>query len=203
MNRLWLAALLLAACAADAHLAAALGLSAAAPRIAEPAAGARLTAGAPAVALFDLTGVPLDGIDEMELVLSLDGGQTFPHCVSRDLPPGASRAVWTAPDLSASRAVLGVRTGGRGKAERVVAVSAPFEIVAPEPKAPPAAGGALAPGQPALGPSGEPEAALEQIPVSSPSADGPSVAVPALSAGPAREPRPSVSSGPLFLPRRE
>jgi hypothetical protein len=139
----------------------------------------------------------------MELVLSLDGGQTFPHCVSRDLPPGVFRAVWTAPDLSASRAVLGVRTGGRGKAERVVAVSAPFEIVAPEPEAPPPAGGALAPRQPALGPSEGPEADLEQIPVSSPSADGPSAALPALSAGPAGEPRPSVSSGPLFLPRRE
>ena len=139
----------------------------------------------------------------MELVLSLDGGQTFPLCVSRDLPPGASHAVWTTPDLSASRAVLGVRTGGRGREERVVAVSAPFEIVAPEPKASPPAGGALAPRQPGLGPSEEPEADLEEVPVSSPSAEGPSASPSAPSVGFARETRPSVSSGPLFLPRRE
>jgi len=197
MNRLRLATLVLAACSAAASP------RAAAAHVAEPAAGQRLAAGVTAVARFDLAEVPLDGVDEMELVLSLDGGETFPHCVSRDLPPGVSRAVWTPPDLSASRAVLGVRTGGRGKAERVVAVSASFEIVAPEPQASCPARGAFAPRQPGLGPLDEVEADLEQIPVPSPSPDGPPVAAPAPSAQPARDPRPSVSSGPLFLPRRE
>jgi hypothetical protein len=197
MNRLRLASLLFAA-------AAAVGAPAAgAPRVSEPGMGARLAAGTRAVALFDLGGAALDGVDEMELVLSLDGGRTFPHCVSRDLPPGSSRAVWTAPDLPSSRAVLGVRTGGRGREERVVAVSAPFEIVAPEREAPNPNGGALAPRDPAVGPSSGAAADLETIPLPSPDPGAPSAAAPPASTGPDPESRPSAPRGPLFLPRRE
>lgn len=198
MNRLRLATLLLAAGASAAGAA-----PVASPRVFEPAAGSRLAAGAPAVALFDLAGAALAGVEEMELVLSLDGGRTFPHLVSRDLPPGTTRAVWTTPDLPAPNAVLGVRTGGRGREERVVAVSAPFEIVAPEREGPSPAGGALAPREPALGPSEGPEAALEQIPGSSPPTAGPAAPVPAPSTRSARERRPWVLTGSLFLPRRE
>jgi hypothetical protein len=203
MNRLRLAWLLVVAGFVAAGAPADANPHAAPIRFSEPAAGSRLAAGAPAVAFFDLAGATLDGVDEMELVLSLDGGRTFPHRVSRDLPPGATRAVWTPPDLQTPHAVLGVRTGGRGREERVVAVSARFEIVAPAPEASPPAGGALAPRPATLGPSEGREAALEQVPAPSPATNGPSRAVPAPAAGPARGSRPSLSSGPLFLPRRE
>jgi len=209
MNRLHLASLLFATGAAAAGpLAAAGGQAAAglkvqAPRVSEPAAGSRFAAGARGVAVFDLSGVALDGIDEMELVLSLDGGRTFPHCVSRDLSPGASRAVWTAPALPAKSAVLAVRTGGRGETERVVAVSAPFEIVAPEPEAPLPAGGALGSREPAVGPLSGPATDLERVPVPTPCRGAVSLVTPPRAAVPGPEPQAPVSSRPLFLPRRE
>jgi hypothetical protein len=196
MNRLRPALLLLAAAVAAAP-------ASAAPRVSEPGAAARLAAGTPAVALFDLTGASLEGTDEMELVLSLDGGRTFPWCVSRDLPPGTSRALWTVPDVSASSAVLGVRTGGRGEAERVVAVSAPFEIVRPAPEAPAPPGGALAPRDSELGAFAGAAGDVSQRSAAPLSPEAPAGAAPIPDVAPAREPRYPASRGAVFLPRRE
>lgn len=72
--------------------------------------------------------------DESELVLSLDGGMTFPIRVSTELSPCASRFAWHVPALASSQARLGWRTGEgeREDEERIQIVSEPFAIL-PDP----------------------------------------------------------------------
>jgi hypothetical protein len=78
--------------------------------------------------------------NEAELVLSLDGGVTFPLRVSTELSPCAARFAWRVPALATSRARLGLRTGedDREEEERIEVVSDVFAILpdadgAPEP----------------------------------------------------------------------
>jgi hypothetical protein len=73
--------------------------------------------------------------NEAELVLSLDGGLTFPIRVSGDLSPCASRFAWRVPALPTSQARLGLRTGDdeRDDEERIEVVSATFAIL-PDPE---------------------------------------------------------------------
>jgi hypothetical protein len=69
---------------------------------------------------------------EMELVLSLDGGQTFPFRVTEELPAEATRASWRVPALRAARARLALRAGESEEAsesESIRAVSDIFEIL--------------------------------------------------------------------------
>jgi hypothetical protein len=68
--------------------------------------------------------------NEAELVLSLDGGMTFPIRVSTELSPCASRFAWRVPALASSRARLGLRIGEgqREDEERIEIVSEPFTI---------------------------------------------------------------------------
>ncbi len=68
--------------------------------------------------------------DEMELVLSLDGGKTFPVRVSRRLEPGADGVLWRVPALPTEHALLALRAGDGGESdgEELVAVSEPFAI---------------------------------------------------------------------------
>jgi hypothetical protein len=72
--------------------------------------------------------------DEAELVLSLDGGITFPIRVSGEISPHASRFQWRVPALPSSSARLGLRTGDGGweQMERIDVLSAPFAIL-PDP----------------------------------------------------------------------
>jgi len=69
--------------------------------------------------------------DEAELVLSLDGGMTFPIRVSTEISPCASRVAWRVPALASSQARLGWRTGEaeREDEERIEIVGEPFAIL--------------------------------------------------------------------------
>lgn len=95
-----------------------------------PAAGERVSSGATLEARWTLSpGDPRVG-DEAELLLSLDGGHSFPLRVSREVDPESGRAVWRVPSLPSSRARLALRTGRRGEDEfeSIALVGAEFEI---------------------------------------------------------------------------
>ena len=95
-----------------------------------PAAGDSLTPGTSAAVEW----IPTDRVDpsvsEMELVLSLDGGRTFPIRVTREIDPEAASFLWTVPALFSSHARLALRAGnGRARGEAIRFVSEEFEIV--------------------------------------------------------------------------
>ena len=109
-----------------------LGVAAAAgaeARFVAPDTGTALTAGA----LVDVRWVPLcdASVDEVELVLSADGGLTFPVRLTASLPPCASEFRWRVPSLPATRARLAVRRGLKGhpETERLAFVSGEFAIL--------------------------------------------------------------------------
>lgn len=66
----------------------------------------------------------------MELVLSLDGGRTFPVRVTRDLSPSTSGLTWRVPALPSPRARLALRVGDSGEPpdEEILLVSEEFAI---------------------------------------------------------------------------
>jgi hypothetical protein len=101
-------------------------------RFRSPAPGAVLSAGAVLTAAWS---VPCDraDADETELVLSLDGGITFPIRATRSLDACASSYAWRVPDIATANARLGLRQGrrGRGETERILFVSGRFSIVQP------------------------------------------------------------------------
>jgi len=70
-------------------------------------------------------------IDEAEIVLSLDGGRTFPVRVSPDLNPCTAKYVWKVPALPSGEARLALRAGmdESDRSERVEIVSASFRIL--------------------------------------------------------------------------
>lgn len=70
--------------------------------------------------------------DEAEILLSLDGGLTFPIRVSTELSPCASELRWRVPALPTAQARLALRTGeeGREETEEIQLVSEPFAILA-------------------------------------------------------------------------
>lgn len=88
-----------------------------------------LTAGA----LVDVRWVSLcdASANEVELVLSVDGGLTFPVRLTASLPPCASEFRWRVPSLPATRARLAVRGGVKGhpETERLAFVSGQFAIL--------------------------------------------------------------------------
>lgn len=71
--------------------------------------------------------------DEFEVLLSLDGGRTYPVRLTRDLPASTRRVIVSVPALVAREARLLVRAGGDdaeegGRAERDVWTSDVFRI---------------------------------------------------------------------------
>ena len=68
--------------------------------------------------------------DEMELILSLDGGRTFPVRVTRDLGPETRSLTWRVPALPTRHARLALRTGAGGESagETIRLVSEEFAI---------------------------------------------------------------------------
>ena len=70
-------------------------------------------------------------LDETELVLSLDGGTTFPIRVSPELNACASRYLWKVPSLPTAHARLGLRGGleGRNPTETLAVVGSEFRIL--------------------------------------------------------------------------
>jgi hypothetical protein len=61
-------------------------------------------------ALFPKLGVPLSSC-ETEVFLSLDGGRTFPMCISVSFDPKATFFYWTVPNTPTNTAVLDIRFG--------------------------------------------------------------------------------------------
>ena len=77
-------------------------------------------------------GVDRDRFDEMELVLSLDGGRTFPLRLTRRIDPRSDGGTWEVPALPAEHARLALRAGSEESAgsETILEVSAEFAIAA-------------------------------------------------------------------------
>lgn len=94
-----------------------------------PAAGDRLVPGS-IVATTWASNAIAEGVDEGELVLSLDGGRTFSVRVSAEIEPGQTRVDWRVPRVPTAHARLALRFGREGdaKAERIELVSAEFAI---------------------------------------------------------------------------
>jgi hypothetical protein len=78
-------------------------------RFLEPATGGRLEPGSTVHVAWSLEEAP--EFDEMELVLSLDGGQSFPLRVTGDLSVAAKSLLWRVPRLPTAHARLALRTG--------------------------------------------------------------------------------------------
>jgi len=71
--------------------------------------------------------LPAD-VEELEIVLSLDGGRTYPVRVSPELDARERGCRWRVPDLPTGHARLMLRMGGE-EGERVGALSREFRIV--------------------------------------------------------------------------
>jgi hypothetical protein len=95
-----------------------------------PASGDVVAAGASVDVRWTATPDAL-GASEQELVLSLDGGLTFPIRVSPEMSPRSAGLRWIVPDLPSAHARLAVRSGS-GEAsedETLSLVSDEFTIV--------------------------------------------------------------------------
>jgi hypothetical protein len=98
-------------------------------RFLAPGAGATLESGATVRVAWSVAQTRDREPDEMELMLSLDGGRTFLIRVTRDLPPETLVFAWRVPALPTAHAQLALRTG-EGGAEEIALVSGEFAIVA-------------------------------------------------------------------------
>jgi hypothetical protein len=97
-----------------------------------PSLGDRLRPNEPSTVSWSLEPGALAERDEMELVLSLDGGATFPIRVTGKLSTSTRTLDWRVPSLPTARAVLALRAGNEEDDERetLLAVSEPFTIAA-------------------------------------------------------------------------
>lgn len=101
----------------------------AAPGFLRPAAGGRLESGTVVELLWNLDGVPPNA-QESELVLSLDGGRTFPIRLTADFEPATHRILWRVPALPTDQARLALRAGNDEEPaqETIQIVSSAFVI---------------------------------------------------------------------------
>jgi hypothetical protein len=108
------------------------GAAGATGRFTAPGSGGPFDSGATVRVAWDLPGGSAEAFDEMELVLSLDGGRTFPIRVTRDLGPSARSLFFRVPALPTTRARLALRAGGGEEpgAEEILLVSDEFVIEA-------------------------------------------------------------------------
>ena len=115
-----------------ASLACAITLSAEASesRFLAPAAGDILASGVPHEARWISPCESERDADEMEVLLSVDDGHTFPIRLTAELPLCASSFRWKVPSVSSDHARLAVRVGrdGHAESEAIVFVSPPFRI---------------------------------------------------------------------------
>jgi hypothetical protein len=95
-------------------------------------AGTRVRAGDVVPVSWSLSAAETAERDEMELVLSLDDGATFPIRVVARLTPADSRVSWRVPALPTAHARLALRAGEDAAVdtEEIVAVSGAFAITA-------------------------------------------------------------------------
>ncbi|HYX20908.1 MAG TPA: hypothetical protein VFA98_08700 [Thermoanaerobaculia bacterium] len=125
-RRFWGAAALLAAAVTSAPAFAEAGSFTVSP------AGDRVRAGEIVPLSWTLDASAMGDRDEMELVLSLDDGATFPIRVVARLEAADGAVRWRVPALPTEHARLALRAGDEGAAESeaIVAVSEPFGIAA-------------------------------------------------------------------------
>ncbi len=99
-----------------------------APAFSSPGAAAILEAGTTVTVAWSAAAVPRIG--EMELLLSLDGGRSFPVRLTRDLDPRTSAVPWRVPALPTEHARLALRSGEgeEPEAEEIHLVSGEFAI---------------------------------------------------------------------------
>ena len=100
--------------------------------IRSPGSGDRLRAGDSVAVSWSLDPDASAERDEMELILSLDGGATFPIRVTGELSTTSRSYAWRVPALPSERAVLAMRAGDDGEtdSETVLAIGEPFAISA-------------------------------------------------------------------------
>ena len=100
-------------------------------RFLEPRGGGWLEPGSIVRVSWTLGGSAED-FDEMELVLSLDDGKTFPLRVTRELSPLEGSLLWRVPRLPSTHARLALRTGSgeRKETETIRIVGGEFTILA-------------------------------------------------------------------------
>lgn len=70
----------------------------------------------------------MSDVKEMELVLSLDGGVTYPLRLTGELDPRTRHVGWRVPALPTKKAVLALRAGDDEGDEQIVLRSAVFTI---------------------------------------------------------------------------
>jgi len=101
-------------------------------RFLQPASGARFGPGTPVSVSWSAGLAAEPDVAEMELVLSLDGGASFPLRVTQTLSPDARSYSWRVPALPTAHARLALRSGRGGEKETEVirTESAEFVIVA-------------------------------------------------------------------------
>lgn len=117
-----------------AALALASAVAAAAPAgFDRPSFRERLEPGSTVVASWSLDAETLRGLDEAELVLSLDGGVTFPVRLTARIGPEARSTTWRVPALPTENARVALRAGldERASTEEFLFVSEPFAIASP------------------------------------------------------------------------
>ena len=101
-------------------------------RVLEPVTGARLRPGEIARVSWT-SGIPaVREFDETELVLSLDGGRSFPLRVTAEVSPAEDSVRWRVPKLPSEHAVIALRAGvgEMRESETIRAVSSEFTILA-------------------------------------------------------------------------
>jgi hypothetical protein len=98
----------------------------------DPPEGARLEPGTVVRVAWSLGEIGARDFDEMELVLSLDGGRSFPLRLTRDISPDAESVRWRVPKLPSAHARLALRVGcgEREESENVRLVGGEFTILA-------------------------------------------------------------------------
>ena len=69
-----------------------------------------------------------EGTEEMEVLLSLDGGRSFQLRVTREMPHGAREVTWRVPNLPTTRARLALRARGEDGEEVIRSISDEFTI---------------------------------------------------------------------------
>ena len=69
-----------------------------------------------------------EGIEEMEVLLSLDGGRTFQLRVTREMPNGSREVTWRVPNLPTTTARLALRVRDEDGEEVVRSISDEFTI---------------------------------------------------------------------------
>jgi hypothetical protein len=120
LNRIWAALVLSALGASSAQAVASARLTAG------PRPGEALRAGTATILRFDVD----EEIEEMEVLLSLDGGRTFPLRVTREMSEGTHQLNWRVPNLPTTSARLALRVGTEDEGEVIRDVSPEFTILA-------------------------------------------------------------------------